>query len=37
LLTLVATPAMLALPHQIKGWYLWAKDRLQRNEPAVQA
>jgi len=37
LLTLVATPAMLAVPHQIRGWIDKARGRLQRSEQPVQA
>jgi len=32
LLTLVATPAMLALPHQLRGWIESARARMQREQ-----
>jgi multidrug efflux pump len=37
LLTLVATPAMLALPHQIRGWIAKGRDRLQRQQQPAGA
>ena len=35
ILTLVATPAMLAIPHQLRGWIGWGKDKLRPQEEPV--